>query len=151
MVPPVPCVISQDAEPNARNNSYLVSRVWYHKMQDPTAVTNRTVCLVCDIARCRGPMHVASRTSCFVCDIVKHTTQCPQQIVPPILTVRWQTAEPNAHNKSFPLFRVWYQKMQNPLPVTNRVWYRKMQDPTAVANRTPCLVWDFACCRTKWP
>ena len=56
------CVISQDAEPNARNKSYPLS----------------------------------------VCDITRHRTQCPNQIVHLVSSVKSQDAEPNARNKSYP-------------------------------------------------
>ena len=115
---PVSCLISQDAEPNARNTSYLLFRVWFHKMQNPMPVTNRTPCLVCDTTRRR----------------IQYPF--PEHIVPPVSWVISQDAEPNARNKSCPLSRVGYHKMQSPMPET---------------CCTPCLVCDITRSRSQCP
>ena len=51
------------------------------------------------------------------------------------------------HQASYPLFRVWCHKMQDPMPVTKSyhlspVWYHKKQNPMSVTNRTPvsCVI-----------
>ena len=97
--PPVSCVIPQDPEPNARNKSYPLSRtkpypclVWektrcvanrtpcYHNMQNPMPVTNRSLCLVCDITRCKTylmPLLQAPKSwlfVCVLCALTPHTT-----------------------------------------------------------------------------
>ena len=132
VVPPVSCVISQEAEPNARNKSYFLSRARYHKMQNPMSVKN----LVCDITRCRT---------------------CPEHIVPLVSYVISHDSEPDAPNKSFPLFRVLYHKMQNPMPVTNRttclvcvIWHGA--EPNA-RNKSyaRCFVGEITRCRAQRP
>ena len=51
IVPLVSCVISLNAQPNARTKSNPLSRVCCHKMQKPMPETNRFPCLVYDITR----------------------------------------------------------------------------------------------------
>ena len=69
-------------------------------------VTNRTLCLLCDITRGSNPMPVAKRTPCLLFD----TASCGIA----------QDAETHARNKSYPLPAVRYHMMQNLTPVTNR-------------------------------
>ena len=96
IIPPISCEISQDAEPSARNKSYLLARMRYHKTQNPMPATNRIPCLVLTsqnaepnarnqlyplslmgYTETQNPMPVANSTPCLVCDITRLRTQCP--------------------------------------------------------------------------
>ena len=75
-----------------------------------------------------------------MCDIARGRTQCPAQIVPLVSCVISQDAEPNARNKSYPLYRLISQDTQpnarNKSFPLSRVSYHKKQNPMPVTNRT---------------